>query len=95
MKKFLLCIFLFCFLGVFGVYSQDTLRFANSGFEDWINESGYTVHTSPIDANLNFFGGYVRPSEWNRAYYHMNKTISKNLTVLYHKIIPCGTTIDF
>ena len=88
MKKFLLCIFLFCFLGVFGVYSQDTLRFANSGFEDWINESGYTVHTSPIDANLNFFGGYVRPSEWNRAYYHMNKTITKKV------IINITATID-
>ena len=88
MKKYLLCIFLFFFLGVFGVYSQDTLRFANSGFEDWINESGYTVHTSPIDANLNFFGGYVRPSEWNRAYYHMNKTITKKV------IINITATID-
>ena len=88
MKKFLLSIILFCFLGVFGVYSQDTLRFANSGFEDWINESGYTVHTSPIDANLNFFGGYVRPSEWNRAYYHMNKTITKKV------IINITATID-
>ena len=88
MKKFLLSIHLFCFLGVFGAYSQDTLRFANSGFEDWINESGYTVHTSPIDANLNFFGGYVRPSEWNRAYYHMNKTITKKV------IINITATID-
>ena len=87
MKKFFLCILL-CSIGVWGAYSQDTLRFANSGFEDWITESGYTVHTSPIDANLKFFNDYVRPAEWNRAYYHMNKTITKNV------IITITATID-
>ena len=37
----------------------------------------------------------VEYKHWYCGHYHMNKTMPKNLTVLYHKIIPCGTTIDF
>ena len=67
------------FLGIvlsFGIiaqsYSQDTLRFANCGFEEWTTESGYSVL-----GLLTFFSSYVHPTTWDRPYYHMNKQVTK------------------
>ena len=70
------------FLGIvlsFGIiaqsYSQDTLRFANSGFEEWTTEPGYDVNVDLgfFTLPVNFYGEYVHPNSWDRPYYHMNK----------------------
>ena len=80
------------FLGIvlsFGLiaqsYSQDTLRFANCGFEDWKEEPGYKVK-----GIVTFFSSYEHPTSWDRPYYYMNKTVSTTVG----GIIPITVTID-
>ena len=63
---------------------------SSSGAKELLQEKYNSADESLLEA---FFEGLTKNLTYNRWYcghYHMNKNISNNTTVLYHKIIPLG-----
>ena len=63
---------------------------SSSGAKELLQESYNSADESLLEA---FFEGLTKNliyDRWYCGHYHMNKNISNNTTVLYHKIIPLG-----
>ena len=63
---------------------------SSSGAKELLQENYNSADESLLEA---FFEGLTKNLTYNRWYcghYHMNKNISNNTTVLYHKIVPLG-----